>query len=603
MITSENGLILILGCDKTDSEATQLWGSYDFELRWAQSVEELLQVAKSILPDVILIDAVCRGFDFEVYRVMKNDPLTALISVLAISSGEVRQDRLSAVQAGADDFIIRPFDRDEVMIRLRNAVVRTRQARELKKDAVRIQQLEEARAELTQLVVHGMKTPLAGLADILKMTEAATPKNFKVDASRYVNEALGATETLEELIEFLMSVRKMMAGEDIPDKQPCDIAKRARDIVEALSESAQAVGMTLEVDGDSATVLCDLSQITRVVRHLIRLALKAKPVDKIVQIRLQRASGHVKLMVVCVGGQGDPSFDTDALGLTYCRMVATAHGGEFGGPLTQNHSTFWWLELPEATGVNPARNFIEIVKPLAVERSRRYLGTPGPIHLDSKKRSLISLGTRQQFIVAVSLMSVIPLLAFAYVLGNALMMRSLDLETIYLLLPSVVALVAMGVMLLARHTLEVGRLRQYLEEISHGGAPEVMGYQSSEDFVAIQRSLGAVISQGVEKVKVIEAQSKALVQAEQQRVMAETVGAACHHLGQPASIIRGYLDLMKRAEMSPEMRSMIQECLAATEEVATVLHRLKGVGQYETEPYLTANEARAGRADERILKI
>jgi hypothetical protein len=51
------------------------------------------------------------------------------------------------------------------------------------------------------------------------------------------------------------------------------------------------------------------------------------------------------------------------------------------------------------------------------------------------------------------------------------------------------------------------------------------------------------------------------------------------------------------------MRAMIQACQTATEEVATVLSRLKGGGQYETEPYLTANDERAGRADERILKI
>jgi signal transduction histidine kinase len=200
-------------------------------------------------------------------------------------------------------------------------------------------------------------------------------------------------------------------------------------------------------------------------------------------------------------------------------------------------------------------------------------------------------------------MAVIPLLAFAYVLGDAIMTRTLDLETLYFLLPSIVTLMALGVMLLARHTIEVSRLRQYLEEISRGDAPTVTAGHSSEDFAAIQRSLGAVLNQGTEKVKILEARSKALVQAEQQRVMAETVGAACHHLGQPATIIRGYLDLMKRAELSPEMRAMIQECQAATEDVATVLHRLKGVGQYETEPYLTASEERAGRSDERILKI
>ena len=111
------------------------------------------------------------------------------------------------------------------------------------------------------------------------------------------------------------------------------------------------------------------------------------------------------------------------------------------------------------------------------------------------------------------------------------------------------------------------------------------------------------IKQTDEKVRIIEAQSKALVQAEQQRVMAETVGAACHHLGQPATVIRVYLDLMKKVEASPEMKAMIQECQSAVEEVAGILERLQGVGEYQTEPYLGPDTHGNSRADERILKI
>jgi len=603
MITSENGLVLIFGCDEGECKFARFLVSSGLKLRFVQSSEELLYVAKSISPDVILIYALKDTASFGGCRALKNDALTALISTLVLSAASSRENRLNAIQCGADDYMAQPFEPDEVLIRLRNAMVRTRQARELKLDEVRIQQLEEARAELTQLVVRDMKMPLTGLADLLEMSGGATPKHFKVDASRFVNEALGATETLEELIAFLMSVRKMLAGEEIPFKQPCDLLQLSRYVSEALSESVQAAGMALVVEGAGATVLCDKSQMTRVIRHLIRLAMKVNSTEKTIKIRIERMVGRIKLIVICAGRSGDSTVETEGLGLTYCRLVATAHGGDFGVPSTSGGSACWWVVLPEFAGANQVPVVSEGAAPIPLERSRRYLGAFTSKVIGIKKRSLFSLGTRQQFVVAVALMSVIPLLAFAYVLGNAIMNRSLDLETIFLLLPAIVTLMALGVMLLARHILEVGRLRQYLDEISRGGAPLANADHSSEDFAAIQRSLGAVIKQGTEKVKVIEAQSKALVQAEQQRVMAETVGAACHHLGQPATIIRGYLDLMKRAEVSPEMRSMIQECQAATEEVATVLQRLKGVGQYQTEPYLKAREERGGRADERILKI
>lgn len=603
MITLENGLALVLSASESECEFGHLLVSSGYRLRWVTATAEFPAIAQSISPDVILVYLPASSFNPGVCRDLKKDPLTSQVTLLAVLTEATREDRLKAIQAGADDYIVPPFDRDEVLIRMRNAVVRTRLARELKRDAEAIQQLEEARSELTQLIVKDMKLPLASLADLLQMSGGGmSSKPFKKDASRVVNEALGATEALEEMIELLMSVKKMMANEETPNKQTCEILQLARYISGALAESIEAAGMALEVDGDAVVVFCDKAQMSRVIRHLVRLAMKAEPLERRIRIRVKRISGRAKLMVSADGGFCNPSIEIDGLGLTYCRLVLAAHGGNFGAPLPTESSSSWWIELPEVVGAMPPLSG-ESGAVVPLERSRRYLGALTSRVMDRKRHSLFALGTRQQFMVAVALMSVIPLLAFAYVLGDALMTRSFNMETLYFLLPSIMALMALGVMLLARHIIEVNRLRQYLEEISRGEIPAVSGTHTSEDFVAIQKSLGAVIRQGSDKVKVLEEQSKARLHAEQQRVMTETVGAACHHLGQPATIIRGYLDLMKRAEVSPEMRAMIQECQAATEDVATILSRLKGVGQYETEPYLKARDERVGRPDERILKI
>lgn len=603
MKTVEHGLALVLSGSESDCEFGHLLVASGFRVRWVTSAAEFTAVAQSISPDVILIHLPASAFNPGVFQTLKKDPATDQVTVLAVLTEATREERLKAIQAGADDYIVSPIDRDEVMIRLKNAVIRTHQARELKAGTHKIHQLEEARSELTQLVVKDMKIPLASLADLLQMAGGgASSKPFKKDASRVVNEALGATEALEEMIELLMSVKKMMANEEVSNKQSCEILQLAKIVSGALTESVQASGMTLDVDGDAATVSCDKAQMTRVIRHLVRQALKAGSLENKIRVRVKRVSGRVKLMVTAEGGLCNPFIDSEGLGLSYCRMVLAAHGGNFGVPQPSQSSSPWWIELPEADESTPPPLLRETGAAIPLQRSRRYLGELAS-GVMAHKKSLFSLGTRQQFMVAVALMSVIPLLAFAYVLGDAFMTRSFYADPMYFLLPALMVLMALGGLLLARHIIEVNRLRQYLQKIARGEIPAVAGNHSSEDFAAIQESLGVVIQQGSEKVKILQAQSKDQLHAEQQRVMIETVGAACHHLGQPATIIRGYLDLMKRAEVSPEMRAMIQECQAATEDVATILSRLKGVGQYETEPYLKARDERVGRSDERILKI
>ena len=169
-------MVLILGCDDDQNELARHLKSSGLKLRLVQSSEELLYVAKSISPDVILINILKSPFNFEVCRSLKSDPLTSISSIVIVSRDSTREDRLQAMQLGVDDFISPPVDWDEVMIRLRNTIVKTRQARELKLNTRRIQQLEEARAELTQLMVRDMKTPLTGLADLLELAGGATPK-------------------------------------------------------------------------------------------------------------------------------------------------------------------------------------------------------------------------------------------------------------------------------------------------------------------------------------------------------------------------------------------------------------------------------------------
>jgi hypothetical protein len=61
--------------------------------------------------------------------------------------------------------------------------------------------------------------------------------------------------------------------------------------------------------------------------------------------------------------------------------------------------------------------------------------------------------------------------------------------------------------------------------------------------------------------------------------------------------------MMQKKESSPEMQRMIGECQSAAESVAGILHRLQGVGRYQTEPYLQSRVTDEAGHEGRILKI
>jgi len=105
--------------------------------------------------------------------------------------------------------------------------------------------------------------------------------------------------------------------------------------------------------------------------------------------------------------------------------------------------------------------------------------------------------------------------------------------------------------------------------------------------------------------RTVEAQRQELVEAERQRAMMASLGAACHHMSQPMMVIAGYLHMMKDEESSPDMQALIDNCLAAMEKVEDVFRRLRLVSQFRTEPYAMAGMPKSpnGGRDPEILRI
>ena len=93
-----------------------------FRVATASSGEEALAVLSTESPDVVLLDIVMPGMDgYEVCRRIREDPGTAFLPVIMITaSGE--QEKIRAIECGADDFVGKPFDPAELLARVRSLV-------------------------------------------------------------------------------------------------------------------------------------------------------------------------------------------------------------------------------------------------------------------------------------------------------------------------------------------------------------------------------------------------------------------------------------------------------------------------------------------------
>lgn len=104
-------------------------------------------------------------------------------------------------------------------------------------------------------------------------------------------------------------------------------------------------------------------------------------------------------------------------------------------------------------------------------------------------------------------------------------------------------------------------------------------------------SLRLVISNALQKFEMqqkIDGQRATLLDAERQRVMMESVGAACHHFAQPLTTMLSNLEMLAKGEgiEGSDKRLMLQQCLRAAEMMKLILNKFQQVNEYRTRPYL-----------------
>lgn len=116
----------------------------NYRLFFAPNGETGLEMARQYMPDLILLDVVMPGMDgFEVCNRMRRDDQLLYIPIIIITALDDRDSKIQGLEAGADDYICKPFDKLEFRARVRTVTRLNRYNRWRKIHSLQ-QQLEES---------------------------------------------------------------------------------------------------------------------------------------------------------------------------------------------------------------------------------------------------------------------------------------------------------------------------------------------------------------------------------------------------------------------------------------------------------------------------
>lgn len=114
--------ILVIDDDAINIELLKmLLESANYRLLEASNGKEALEIVMDTLPDLILLDVMMPGIDgYETCRIFKQNIRTRMIPIIMVTALKKADHKVKALKAGADDFISKPIDKTELLVRVKS---------------------------------------------------------------------------------------------------------------------------------------------------------------------------------------------------------------------------------------------------------------------------------------------------------------------------------------------------------------------------------------------------------------------------------------------------------------------------------------------------
>jgi CheY-like chemotaxis protein len=195
----------------------------NYEVEAAVDALEGIEMAEELQPELILLDIMMPGMDgFEAADKLRENPATRDIPIIFITALDAIQDKLKAFEAGAVDFVTKPFNHKELMARVRTHV-ELRRAVDQKENMFRIAMEEKRNAAIARIsagVSHNFNNMLGVSFGNIMLVESLLGQDVNPMALESLNDVRKSLERMQSLVKkFLLLAHRsseVEGGKPVP---------------------------------------------------------------------------------------------------------------------------------------------------------------------------------------------------------------------------------------------------------------------------------------------------------------------------------------------------------------------------------------------------
>lgn len=345
-------------------------GKNSYRITTATSGTEALQKVESESPDLILLDIMMPDISgYEVAEKLKANQEYQNIPILFLSALNNMEDIIKGFQIGADDYITKPFNKDELLTRITHQISLIEAKRKLLKQNEELKQLIFERDKFYSLIAHDLRSPMGILKMSLNILTGIPEDSVGQEMSDIISMANRTADEMFSMLDNLLKWAKWQMGRLLPIYQKFNIVELTRSVTQIFSTISELRKIIIVFDSkDNIDVNIDIDMIKTVLRNLISNAIKYSPDGSTINVNIKEDEDKVIVSIQDFGrgikdSDKDKIFDGKSnyttyganneegsgLGLVLCKEFITKNNGEIWFISKEKEGSTFSFSLPKFT--------------------------------------------------------------------------------------------------------------------------------------------------------------------------------------------------------------------------------------------------------------
>ena len=320
-----------------------------FQVCTANCGNMCIEQAKKEKPDLILLDVMMpdiNGFDTAV--ILKKDPETQDIPIIFLTALNNPSDLVHGFQVGANDFLTKPFNKEELVMRVMHQIQLVAAKRIIVRQNDELRRTINNRDKMYSVIAHDLRSPMASIRMVLNLAvNVVSPDTVGPEIFELLDKANRESEETHDLLDNLLKWTKSQTGRLNVDYQDFDLEEVVPGVVDIFTMIAEMKKITLKYipSEEKITVHADNDMVKTVIRNFLSNAIKFTPEGKGIEVFFKREGDFARISVRDHGvgiaadrvetifHKGETTYGTggeegSGLGLQLCQDFARKNGGD-----------------------------------------------------------------------------------------------------------------------------------------------------------------------------------------------------------------------------------------------------------------------------------